>query len=322
MATLASAREHYARQQRIQVEALRRARARRFGPLPVLVATLTAAQAITADEAVAAVPLMLAEQNIDSDPDVTIQPRALVGSASDGRDLAGLLDYTRSPSVTDEAFAMIVLTQLADTSRQSSALAMYARPQVTGYVRMLVPPSCSRCVVLAGRKYRKNAGFQRHPRCDCTHVPTAEVTAGDLTTDPREYFDSLPTAADVSRRYPDLTARQRRDMDLLSQEDVFTVAGARAIRDGADISRVVNARAGMSTAQPPLRGRGDRWTARGRAARVDVGFGRQAYTTTEATTKRGLNRGGRVRLMPESIYQFADSREDALRMLKAHGYIR
>src|SRR5690606_23965723 len=33
------------------------------------------------------------------------------------------------------------------------------------YVRMLTPPSCSRCTVLAGRWYRKNAGFARHPGC-------------------------------------------------------------------------------------------------------------------------------------------------------------
>lgn len=321
MATLVSAREHYARQQDIQALALARARRRRWGPLPALVAGVTAAQVQAVDDAAAAVPLMLAEQNIDADPDVQIVPRALAGSANDGRDLAGLLDYTRSPQVTEEAFALIVMTQLQDVARQSASLAIFARPQVGGYVRMLTPPSCSRCAVLAGRWYRKNAGFQRHPRCDCRAIPASEATAGDLATDPREYFDSLPTAADLADRFPDLTVKQRREMDLFSQEDIFTVHGAKAIRDGADISRVVNARAGMSTAQPPLRGRGDRWTASGLKERRRV-FGQDVYTTTEATTRRGINRGGRVRLMPESIYQFADSREDALRMLKAHGYIR
>ena len=116
----------------------------------------------------------------------------------------------------------------------------------------------------------------------------AEATAGDLTTDPRAYFDSLPAT---------------------EQERIFTKAGARAIRDGSDIGRVVNARRGMNTAQS------------GRLARRKVA-GQWVYTTTEATSRRGISRGGRVRLMPESIYQFADSREDALRMLKAHGYIR
>lgn len=58
--------------------------------------------------------------------------------------------------------SMTVGTLLSDTGRQSESLAMGVRP-VGGYVRMLNPPSCSRCVVLAGRWYLKSAGFARHP---------------------------------------------------------------------------------------------------------------------------------------------------------------
>lgn len=300
------------------------ARARRWGPLGVLVAAISGAQEKAADDAAASIAPMLAEQNIDADPDVMVRPSALVGVASDGRDLGSLMGYTQSPQVTEEAFALIVMTQLQDVARQSASLSMFARPAVTGYVRMLVPPSCSRCAVLAGRIYRRNAGFERHPRCDCRHIPTSEATANDLTTDPNAYFDDLPTAASLDARYPDLTIRQRREQGINSQEDIFTVHGAKAIRDGADIGQVVNARAGMSTAQEPLRGNGDRWTARGRAQRRDA-FGRPLYVTTEGMTKRGVARKARgrnyVRLMPESIYEIADDRADAIRLLKANGYL-
>ena len=116
-------------------------------------------------------------------------------SASDGRDIRGLLDFTRTSSVTAQAFDLIVTTQLQDVARQASSIALGSRPAVDGYVRMLNPPSCSRCAVLAGKFYRRNRGFARHPKCDCRHVPATEVSAGDLRTDPNRYFESLDAAA-------------------------------------------------------------------------------------------------------------------------------
>lgn len=603
MATLVSAREHYARQQRIARRTLLAARRARLDSLGRLTSIVVAGQLLAARDAVAAVPLMLDEQNVEAQPVGEVDPAALAGVASDGRPIESLLDLTRESAAGAQMLDLIVLTQLADAARASSSVAMMARPAVTGYARMLVPPSCARCAILAGATYKKREAFQRHPRCfpagtvvsgpgadgatrrwyegelvvirtasgkelsatgnhpvltdqgwlpanllaeggyvvsraagdrsrallvphedqvpariedvwrsggmsalgrvpvstedfhgdgvgsshvdvvladrllrdgrevallehrrqrhlavgseaaitfavagaalelgeadlllaggslrrtrllgtvagahlasaeesrlagstyrhalldqssadgvaadaqpcgygvlalaaavgggdlgrvepeittrwdaparpfsmetrgayasggqdlrlrlaseveldrvievrrvewsghvfnltsregwydangiivsncDCRHVPVAEATAGDLTTDPRAYFDSLPAT---------------------EQERIFTKAGARAIRDGSDIGRVVNARRGMNTAQS------------GRLARRKVA-GQWVYTTTEATSRRGISRGGRVRLMPESIYQFADSREDALRMLKAHGYIR
>jgi hypothetical protein len=91
---------------------------------------------------------------------------------------------------------------------------------------MLSPPSCSRCVILAGRFYAVNAGFARHPRCDCVHIPVAESLHSEVTS-PRAYFDNL---------------------DPAEQDKTFTRAGAQAIRDGADPAQVVNARRGMQTA--------------------------------------------------------------------------
>jgi len=89
-----------------------------------------------------------------------------------------------------------------------------------GYIRVLDLPSCGRCAVLAGRWYRWNAGFARHPGCDCKAAGAAEPDAPDFTTDPKAYFNSLSKE---------------------DQEKYFGKAEAQAIRDGADIGRVVNA---------------------------------------------------------------------------------
>lgn len=131
--------------------------------------------------------------------------------------------------IAGRELTMIMLTVMADTRRAVYEADMVSRPTVTGYVRMLNPPSCSRCAILAGKWFRWNQGFRRHPRCDCQHIPAAENIAGDLRTDPYAYFNSL-TPAEQSR--------------------VFTKVGAKAIRDGADIYRVTNVRMrGLATAR-------------------------------------------------------------------------
>jgi hypothetical protein len=216
-----------------------------------------------------------------------VVPERLAGVASDGRPLETLLFQpalttlreiesgrpVRESTVIGYAqLDMIVRTQVADAGRMATGVEIAATPTL-GYVRMVNPPACSRCVILAGRFYRWNSGFQRHPNCDCIHIPAAEASADDLTTDPRAYFDSLPEA---------------------EQDRIFTQAGAHAIRDGADIGRVVNARRGL-------------YTAGGRRL------------TREGTRRRGARR---VRLMPEQIYRDANGdRDEAIRLLRLHGYL-
>lgn len=231
---------------------------------------------------------VLAEQGISAAAEGRVAAGALADVASDGRPLLSLL---RQPAITtlvgldqgatqvralaagQATLDMIVRTQVADAGRVADQLALTARPAAQGYVRMVVGKTCSRCLILAGKFYRWNTGFQRHPRCDCTHIPSQENLAGDLRTNPRAAFDAL----------------SREDQDR-----TFGKAGAQAIRDGGDMSRVVNARRGM-------------YVAGGRKL------------TSEATTRRGINRP--VRLMPEQIFRDASSRDDAIRLLKAHGYI-
>lgn len=122
----------------------------------------------------------------------------------------------------------VAYTMLADTSRDVYQADMISRPQVTGYVRMVAPGACSRCIILAGKRFLWNQGFQRHPNCNCRHIPASEALAGDMTTDPYAYFKSLTDA---------------------EQEKVFGKVQAQAIRDGADIYRVENTRLrGLGTA--------------------------------------------------------------------------
>ncbi|MCW2904916.1 MAG: hypothetical protein JWO67_7181 [Streptosporangiaceae bacterium] len=250
------------------------------------------------------------------DPIGTVNPTSLVGVASDGRGLESLLqtpmidtfaDIQRGVTAEDalrsglHRLVTITSTEVADAGRVATGLAVTADRAISGYVRIVTLPACGRCILLAGREYSHSTGFLRHPRCDCTMRPlTADEWDSPLPgTDPQEMFDQM-------------TAEQ--------QARAFTVAGARAIRDGADIGRVVNARRGMSTAAGP--------------------GGRKIRTTTEATTSRSVGRtlgqlrktpGSRhrrstvSRLMPEEIYWEAErlgwDREEIVRQLKRFGYI-
>ncbi len=100
-------------------------------------------------------------------------------------------------------------------------------------------------------------------------MPVGEDVPSDVTTDPRAYFDSL---------------------DREGQDELLGEAGAEAVRNGADMAKVVNARRGIYTADGRL-------------------FTREAAR-------------GRPRLMPEQIFRDARDREDAVRLLRLHGYIR
>jgi hypothetical protein len=113
-----------------------------------------------------------------------------------------------------------------------------------GWIRVLDPPSCGRCAVLAGRFYKWSDGFLRHPNCDCKHMPVTVAASEGLTVNPYEYFESLSEA---------------------DQDDLFGKGNAEAIRNGADINQVVNATArknGMYTAD-----NGRRYTREGTTRR-------------------------------------------------------
>ena len=226
MLVLGAAREQYRSAQRLSLlglTALRRARG--SSPPERLAALLAVFQLAAVRNVTDHTAGMLEEQGIRDAPVASLAAGALVGVASDGRDLGSLLTL---PDLTGAQFDRIVATQLQDVARQAAAIERAVRPQVTHYVRALNLPSCGRCVVLAGKPERSDVAFRRHPRCDCLAVPSNAANAGRLATDPVEAFDAM-TAAERAK--------------------AFTRAGAEAIGLGADVGRVVNARSGMDTAQ-------------------------------------------------------------------------
>jgi hypothetical protein len=197
---LKSADRHYALIRALTERAAREARRGDVGR------TVVRHQAAAATTATAAVSTMLAEQKTPVEPEAALAPLA----------------FTASPEVVDEIAVDIeqdwqldrmVMTLVADAARAAESVSIALRPGV-GYVRYVSTPCCSRCAILAGRFYRWSSGFQRHPRCDCTHLPT---------TDPRSEYRQNPH---------DLV-----DRGLVSG---LSKADTKALSDGADLNRLVN----------------------------------------------------------------------------------
>ncbi|GIH70334.1 VG15 protein [Sphaerimonospora thailandensis] len=272
--------------------------------LAEMIRVLTLGQAGAAAMAQPYVEALAAAQGIPSAAGV-VNAAAFAGIAADGRDLAGLLmqpalrtlgvlatgadDQTALLSGL-ESLTRIVDTEISDASRAADHVGMVANRRWVTYVRHVTLPACGRCIILAGRTYSWSQGFQRHPRCDCTMVPHHE---GDTPPpSPEELF-----------------AQMNED----EQARAFTVSGAEAIRLGADMGQVVNARRGMQT----------------------IAGGR--LVTTEGTTSRGYAgkklgdlrkvRGERyrrsqvVRPMPEQLLADARDRDEAIRFLERFGYL-
>lgn len=199
-----------------------------------LMVIVSAAQVGAAAAGAAYVAQALQEIGQETAAAGTVAAGAFGGVASDGRPLASLLYSAVVQTRTAAAgrtplldagdqgrrvLDMIVRTQVADAGREAAGVAITARPNI-GWTRYVSPPCCQRCAVLAGRWFKWNDGFQRHPRCDCRHVPTGQEGSRHLASkvDPGQVRD--------------LTQAQRK-----------------AISDGADMNQVINAhRAGARAA--------------------------------------------------------------------------
>lgn len=264
--------------------------------LPALASETAMAQREVATSALVMSAGVLEDQRSWAAPRGFLDPDSLAGFAPDGRDLETLL---YSPAITakrnikggmgavpalrqaESDLLKIMVTIIADTARQAQSVMTAVRPG-TGYVRVTHGGACDRCLILAGRFYRWNSGFLRHPQCDCTHVAahmsSEQAKNLGMFEDPYEAFNALSDAEQDSR---------------------FGKARAQAIRDGADIFQVVNSKRGMTP--------NGLFTTEG--------------TTRRGAAYRGLKTGQR-RATPELIYQWAGgSRERAHALLKEHGYI-
>jgi hypothetical protein len=180
---LAAAARQYDEQVRIATLAVRQAE-RKAGRGSRSVARILATyQARAIELSIDSAPDVLAEQGIST---ATTQDRvAAAGLVTAPATSAAMLDQAD----TDAAFSRIVAALVNDAGRTASLVDLGRREAVTGYVRSLNPPSCSRCAILAGRVYRYSQGFQRHPRCDCLMTPTNQTIGPALVTDPQEAYD-------------------------------------------------------------------------------------------------------------------------------------
>lgn len=262
---------------------------------PPLIGVTQRALALSAAGSTQYVSGALLSQGLPSSPEATVVPQAFAETAADGRPLASLLisPATKAQRLIDagnpiedvlsagfQELSMMLSTEFADAGRGGVSSAMLADRRVTGYYREPGPAACARCAVLAGKWYStfEGAAFERHPRCMCSAVPAERGRGNPIAKSPEDYFASL--------------SRTRQDA-------VFTKAGAEAIREGADISQVVNARRGMSAPG--------------------------SWTTTESTTRHGLYGGtnpSKARLTPTAIFRLSGTRDEAVSMLREYGYLR
>ena len=273
----------------------------------MILAIITDAQREVAKAAAEYVPTVLAQTGLPDSPVGEFRPESLVGVASDGRRLDTLAYGAVTTAKTGVGggaatrqalaeggswLAMMTALQVADAARQAVGVMTAARPKLAGQIRVLNPPSCQRCVILAGRWYRWDAGFPRHPRCDCTGMPTEDLgwaRAEGFITDPMDAY------------------RRGEITDL-------TEAQVKAIEDGANIGQVVNAYRGISTTATQTR---DRVLRKVRHVELPPGVPDLAafFPDRFRETVRARN------LTPEGIYRQARSRDEAISLLRKYGYI-
>lgn len=223
-----------------------------------------------------------------------VHARGLYGSGADDAQIA---------EAGEAWLSMLVRTQVADAARMATATAVVATPKAHWY-RVIQPPCCQRCAVLRDRTFAWNSTFQRHPRCDCM--------VGGLVTD----SDPPPSGIELDD-IRDLTKAQRE-----------------AVSMGADLNQVINARRGTYTRT--INGKSVQFTTEGTTKRgfyarvrseIDRQRGEVAAWIESNAGRRGavanytVRRTSKSRLTPEAIRKYATSREEAVRLLAANGYI-
>ena len=294
---------------------------------PILLDGAFTAQERIAAGALAYIPAVMDETRLAIPKMPLYEPTAknFVGTAGNGLPVASLLyeavikakaavgDGWTVPQALDSSGKWLTGatgTLLSDTGRSAEKVAGNAR-KVKLWVRMLNPPSCGRCVVLAGTTSGSDAAFLRHPKCDCRNIPSSESRADDVRVDPYAYFESLDAAGQAK---------------LMGSE-----ANARAMRDGADLNQIINAyrkKGSVSAAQ--VNGRHIKFTTEGTTRR---GYAYSQMSQAQYVKDQGKMRvkaGGSSRssvrlkaprMMPETIYEIAKDQADAKRLLRLYGWI-
>lgn len=306
---------------------------------PQMAAQVAAAQLAAAQMSAPYLASVDQANQFDAAP-AAVVPEAFSNVMGDGREVApalyGAVTNTKTligrgmpPAQAFEIganfLALVASAAVHDSSRNSDRV-LAAGKTYTTYIRVVSAGACSRCAILAGA-YSAARAFQRHVHCECTTCPIVHqgFVPDGFHASPLDYFDSL------SRE---------------EQDRVFTNAGAEAIRQGADPSKVVTARRGAygigysgHTNVPVPSDVRNRLRPVTIGRRAD-GSPLQVYATTEGTTVRGsfgrseidrtaqATKEGRyrrtttLRLMPEQIAVMAG--HDPKRwteLLERYGYL-
>lgn len=287
--------------------------------LPQILAVISGAQRKAAASAPGYLERIAKAQHVAADIDGRLNADAFAGITGDGRPLATLLyapvalskqrlgDGMPIPQVLETEgahLAMLASTVVQDAQRMAVQAEQARYTVLRGYVRQVTLPACPRCIILAGRVYRRSSGFLRHPKCDCVQVPCRD----------EEWVQEQDPARLFARMRSEHPERLRKSL---------TEGDLQALDHGANLNQVVNAHRGMSTANA---------------------YGRKITVTSEGATKRGIagrrliREGGAKRppgstyrsartprLTPAQIFQEADSEgwddEEIVRQLKRFGYI-
>ena len=277
-----------------------------------LFALITAGQLGAAKDAALYVPAALEEQGFDGGSPLRVNPAGFSSGMAFSPHNPGLARplETLLGQVPVQALAVggPVEQQLAAGGR---FLDLLARSQVSmagqfatgagissrvkvGYYRHVNPPCCPDCAVQAGKFFRHNAGFARHPHCDCVHVPA---------------YQDKPPAGFTDQPTPD-------------QITALTEAERKALDDGASLSMVVNARRGVTGMVT-----NESTSKRGYAAYLQRSIDRQQgqATATTVTRSKGVKprnvTRAKPRLTPEGIYTIAITQEEAVLLLIKNGYV-
>ena len=275
MALPQSAADFYRTQQRLQlvlVAAGRRAWARMLADFdaswaaiaPGLVGVASAAQLASATAATAYVPAVLAETGQPDAPEARVRPQAFAGIAADGRGLDGLLQgavvtakrASGAGAPPADALAQggrwldaLLQGVVTDAGRGATQAEVAVRPHM-GFVRMVNPPCCGRCAILAGRWYAYDAGFRRHPRCDCTAIPSTRDGWERLSISPAELFANGHVKGLTQRETDRLAAGEDRNKVINASRDMWRARIAE--QKAADQARRDSLWAGATSPRPTV----------------------------------------------------------------------
>jgi hypothetical protein len=208
--------------------------------IATLMPTLSSLQVLAGAAGGNSIPFRLSQQGNPMAGDWSVNPFAMGGWSSHGEPLEVLLNipaivarnYAARGGTMEQAWRRggfsldrIVSTQIMEAGRIAQAIEVSARPGL-GFMRMVQPGACAMCILLAGRIFYGDhhaTAFLIHENCRCFMEPVVATTSARS-----HYLDA-----------------QRDAFNSLSTEDQdrhFGRAAAEAIRAGADMGQVVNAR--------------------------------------------------------------------------------